>query len=255
MNVQYTFPLIRKTCHKMAHLSQIAYKDNKEAKPLFKARGYGKHKFFSNNGSQAHAVWDDNEIVIAFRGTEPDEFADLKADLNLWPDRAESGGWVHNGFQNALDEIWNKIFLLIEAHDDKQLIFTGHSLGGAMATVAASRCKHLDPKLYTFGSPRVGNADFVNSFKNVKHYRFVNNNDIVPTVPMWWMGYAHHGTCMYIDYTGCVRNFTPWQKFIDKMKGRWRALVKSQAFDGLYDHSCDYYCLYTSEHTHDQGTH
>lgn len=247
MNVKHHFPIIRKTCHTMANLSKIAYLDEKEAKPLFKARGYPKHRFIENEGSQAHVAWNDYHIVVAFRGTEPSEAADIKADLNIWPDRAESGGWVHDGFQTALEKIWRNIVVIVDAHDDKQLQLCGHSLGGAMATVAASRLKERNPRLYTFGSPRVGNTAFVNSFPNVVHYRFVNNNDLVTAVPMWLLGYRHHGTCMYIDYSGVVGNFTPWQKFVDKIKGRWRALMKGQAFDGLYDHSCDYYCLYTSE--------
>lgn len=247
MNSEYIFPIIQKRCHMMAHFSNYAYMDSERAKPFFEARGYPNHQFFDNKGSQAHVVWNDHEIVIAFRGTEPTESRDIKADLNVWPDHAEAGGWVHNGFQNALNKIWSGILLLLNDHQDKQILICGHSLGGAMATVAASRLKEKQPKLYTFGSPRVGNKDFVESFGNVVHYRFVNNNDLVTTIPMAFLGYRHHGSCMYINYHGEVRNFNTWQRLKDKLRGRWRALQKGQAFDGLYDHSCQYYCLYTSE--------
>lgn len=250
MNTQDLFPIIRKKCHDMASFSRYAYLDGGEAKLFFKSRGFKNHKFFDKGGSQAHVVWDEEEVVIAFRGTEPSESADLKADLNAWPDQAELAGWVHNGFQNALDKIWKDILKLLSNHYGKKISLCGHSLGGAMATIAASRLKDSNPKLYTFGSPRVGNSDFVKAFSSVVHYRFVNNNDIVPTIPMAWMGYRHHGMCMYINHYGNIRDLTWWQKLKDKFRGRWRALQKGMPFDGLYDHSCDYYCLYTSGGNH-----
>ena len=39
---------------------------------------------------------------------------------------------------------------------------------------------------------------------DVKHWRFVNNNDIVTKVPFWFMGYRHHGTEWYINYYGIL---------------------------------------------------
>lgn len=255
MNNKLLFPAIRDISHKMAHCANYAYWDGKEAKPLYKSRGFTHHKFFDKNGSQAHVVWNASHIAVCFRGTEPTEVADLKADLNIWPDDAMVGGWVHNGFQNALDEIWDDIVKHLGKHTNKKLLICGHSLGGAMATVAASRLKDLNPTLFTFGSPRVGNAIFVKQFSNVTHYRFVNNNDIVTAIPMWFLGYRHHGTCIYIDYTGAVSNLTAWRRTIDKFKGKWRALRKGQPFDGLYDHNCLYYCLYTSNHEESDNAH
>ena len=71
-----------------------------------------------------------------------------------------------------------------------------------MATIMASRCMHdeelNDPiELYTYGSPRVGWKGYVNSL-NVTHHRWRNNNDIVTKVPLWIMGYRHHGNLHYI---------------------------------------------------------
>ena len=70
-----------------------------------------------------------------------------------------------------------------------------------------------------------------------KHWRFVNNNDIVTKVPFWFMGYRHHGTEWYINYYGNIRDHTYWQRVKDAWRGRARAVKKLQFFDGMYDHS------------------
>ena len=84
---------------------------------------------------------------------------------------------------------------------ERNVWFTGHSLGAGMATICASRCKGenkcTNPKeLHTYGTPRVGWPSYINHIP-FKHYRWRNNNDIVTRVPMRWMGYKHHGTCHY----------------------------------------------------------
>ena len=242
-----SFSAVQKTCHMMANFSNYAYKDKEEAEPLFESRGYSNYEFVDKKGSQAHIVWNDEYIVLVFRGTQVTEIADIKADFNAWPDAGQSGGWVHNGFQNALDAIWAPILDILVDHTDKKIMICGHSLGAGMATIAASRLKNDNPMLFTFGSPRVGNKPFIDSFKDIIHYRFVNNNDIVTAVPMAFTGYRHHGQCMYIDYHGQIQQFSLWQRLKDKFRGRLRAWQKKQAFDGLHDHSCLYYCLYTSE--------
>ena len=104
-----------------------------------------------------------------------------------------------------------------------------------MATLCASRLEELEPTLYTYGSPRVGGSEWRDGC-DVEHYRFVNNNDIVTAVPLWLMGYRHHGTVRYIDYYGRIKRMTFGQKVKDQLLGRWKALTKFQLFDGIYDH-------------------
>ena len=146
-----------------------------------------------------------------------------------------------------MEKIWEDIIEILELNKDKELYITGHSLGGAMATIAASRLKDEIEALYTYGSPRVGTRKFVKSFSNVEHYRHVNNNDVVTSIPLAFMGYVHHCPPRYINYRGHIRPFTPWQRLKDKLRGRWKALKKGQPFDGAYDHGMDYYCKYTKE--------
>lgn len=226
----------------MATLSQLAYLDGTEALSHFRAMDYYGHKFFEVDGAQCHAIWNEKEYVLAFRGTEPTEFSDIKADLNALPSKSQLDGWVHRGFQNEVDKLWNEIVEHYEKHKEGRTLFiTGHSLGAAMATIAASR---LHPEcLYTYGSPRVGTRSFVKALNNtgLKHYRYVNNNDIVTSVPFAFLGYKHHGTLQYINHYGYIRKFTTWQRIKDQWRGRKRAWQKGQKFDGMFDHSIPLY--------------
>ncbi|MEK9695795.1 MAG: lipase family protein [Candidatus Poseidoniales archaeon] len=226
----------------MAKLAEMAYLDGKKAKSVAKKLGYTSHKFIEDDEAQCHIVWNKDEMVLCFRGTEPTSFNDIKADLNAWPDRAQIGGRVHNGFQEEVNKVWDEIeAVMMESHVQSKLFICGHSLGGAMATIAASRLDgHVDG-LYTFGSPRVGTRGMVKRI-SCSHWRFVNNNDIVTRVPFWIMGYKHHGELVYINHYGNIRKMTSWQRIKDKFRG-----YKSGLLDGAKDHSMPNYVASTEK--------
>lgn len=232
-----------KVCAKMAKLAEIAYLDGDEANPKVKALGYANHKFFSNDGAQCHVVWNDEEYVIAFRGTEPSELSDLLADLNAIPRGAMTYGLVHSGFRKEADKLWALLKNHHQKHAKGKFYITGHSLGGAMATIATSRFEEFTrvDQLTTFGSPRVGTRTFV---KNIEtpHMRYVNNNDLVTKVPLALMGYKHHGKLQYINFYGNIRKLTAWQM----LKDRWRGW-KSGLLDGAKDHGMDNYVRCTEK--------
>lgn len=229
-------------CNLMAKCAGYAYLDAKEAKPKYKEIGFTGHKFFENDGAQCHAIWNNDIFVFAFRGTEPDELSDLLADLNAIPRGAMTHGLVHSGFRGEVDKLWEQLVDFQKKHEGKTFYITGHSLGGAMATVATSRFEEFTPveHLYTFGSPRVGTRSFVKNIKT-KHTRVVNNNDIVTTVPLFIMGYKHHGELTYINFYGNIRKLTLWQAIKDKLRG-WG----SSALDGVNDHAMDSYIKHTA---------
>lgn len=230
-------------CSIMAKLASLAYLDGKEAKPKMKELGFTGHKFFENDGAQCHAVWNKEEYVLAFRGTEPTELSDILADLNAIPRGAMTHGLVHSGFRGETDKIWDAIKEHQASHEGKVFYITGHSLGGAMATIATSRFEEFTrvELLTTFGSPRVGTRKFVNHIET-KHMRFVNNNDIVTKVPLMIMGYKHHGILQYINFYGNIRKLTAWQM----VKDRWRGW-KSGLLDGAKDHGMDNYVRCTEK--------
>ena len=92
---------------------------------------------------------------------------------------------------------------LKNANPDYELWVTGHSLGAAMACIAAatvSSYKYVPPekiKLITYGEPRVGNSDYVTAVDTLVPYAFriIHAHDLVPHLPPKGMlGYYHHKT-------------------------------------------------------------
>ena len=131
--------------------------------------------------------------------------ADLKTDIDIWLTDWQQGGKVHRGFKEALEEVWPDLLPYVRKLHKKgcKIWITGHSLGGALATLFASRYESAQG-VYTFGSPRVGNKVFKKNFE-VKIYRIVNNEDIVPQVPLP-IRYVHVGELKFIDSDGIIRN-------------------------------------------------
>ena len=228
----------------MALFSGVAYKNPEDAKTTFDDYQFVNQKFIDMGGAQCYVVWNDDDVVIIFRGTEPNQWSDVKADLKTFKSTSMyKDGFVHGGFKDEVDKVWDEIDTTISVMEDRQIHVTGHSLGGAMATICAKRLSEEYENvhcLYTYGSPRVGNPKWCRSHK-VSHYRFQNNNDMVCKVPFWIMGYRHHGTNVYMNYKGKVVKLRWWRRMIDSMRGRLRALFKFQLFDGIYDHDISTY--------------
>jgi len=231
-------------------LASIAYMPLKEAKIEAKKLGFNNTTFYDKDGAQAYRFMNKNDIVIACRGTEPTQWNDIKADLKAIPVMAETVSRVHKGFKQEVDDLWPMVKPELETKTNltKNLWFCGHSLGAAMTTIMASRAFHddnlTDPtEVYTYGSPRVGWKKYVKSL-GMTHHRFVNNNDIVTRVPLWIMGYRHHGTMHYFNRHGDYSKATGWNKVKDRLMGMWIGLKKGK-IDNIGDHPMGSYipCL------------
>ena len=217
-----------------ANISAITYEDPKDSKAKFKSFGFNIVEFFNIDGAQAYLLKDMNGIhVLSFRGTEVSQKSDVLADLKAGKNIEACGGKVHVGFKGEINKVWPAIEKAVAGIDT--LYITGHSLGAAMATIAASRVQSKVTALVTFGSHRVGNAEFVDSL-TVTHYRVQNNCDDVTKVPFRLMGFRHHGTHKYMNYYGEFRDLTPWQRVKDMVRSRMRARAKGQKFIGVFDH-------------------
>ena len=156
-------------------------------------KGRGTHSFLA---VREDMVSGGELAVLAFRGTDRGDFTNLGTDADLVPTPWEKGGKVHRGFAEALSEVRPTLDLALQALKCRAL-FTGHSSGAALATLMAS--VHDPACIYTFGSPRVGDADFVSTLMDVENRRYVDCCDLVTRVPPEFLGYTHAGDLYYID--------------------------------------------------------
>ncbi|MAV94710.1 MAG: lipase [Euryarchaeota archaeon] len=242
-----------------AELSRVAYFTEYHATRLAKRLGFTTVEYYNIDGAEAYRFMNKRDIVFACRGTQPKQYNDIKADARAFPVVAETIGRVHGGFKGEVDKLWDKIQEdIIREQAKRDVWFTGHSLGAAMSTILASRCRGettiVNPQeLFTFGSPRVGWASYINNFP-FKHYRFVNNADIVCRVPFYIMGYRHHGECQYFNHYGNLRNLTGWQRTKDTWRGIFRGLAKGK-FDSVADHNIKQYILHIKKMVDGQEAH
>jgi len=143
-------------------------------------------KTFDVADTQAFIAVTDQFAVLSFRGTESNKPNDIKSDLKAMQVKCITGGMVHSGFSEAFDAVSEQVqTALNEANiTEKPLFITGHSLGGALATIAAKRLTHKSgiAGCYTFGSPRVGDTNWVTGLRTPV-YRVVNAVDSVTMMP------------------------------------------------------------------------
>jgi triacylglycerol lipase len=226
----------RKELLKFAKIAATTYEDPNTSRNKFKEQGYDIVEFFDVKGAEGYLLKCQDQYVLSFRGTSSngDVIADLKARMK--PD--VDGSKVHRGFKGELDKLWPSIEKALVNIDS--LYVTGHSLGAAMATIAAHRMQHKVLALVTFGSPRVGTREFVNSL-NVPHQRVQNNCDDVTKVPLLLMGYRHHGTHRYMNFVGEFKTFSTWQRFKDMIRSRIKARRNGIKYTGIFDHMMDRY--------------
>ena len=147
-------------------------------------------------------------LIVAFRGTERihewlDDLDFIPAPYAPIPGR----GTVHQGFQLVYYSIRSCLRNLVQQNGPqcKNLLITGHSLGGALCALAAPDLLNdvgtLSPVVYTWAEPRVGHGDFVSFFNTHVNVcsRIMNLWDVVPHLPPDLAGYEHEGSGVTID--------------------------------------------------------
>jgi hypothetical protein len=169
------------------------------------------------------AIWMESSelVIIAFRGTEQDNIVDWTTDfatsfqlnhkyLPFWKRH------VHKGYEQSLEIMsnWiqkevNQLFKRYPHASRIPIFMTGHSMGGALATLVMTSLLERNQKtsadtqlnlkaIYTFGAPRIGNLNFAQYFVKLNEspkvgvYRLVNKKDIVTKAPC--LDYSHFGT-------------------------------------------------------------
>jgi hypothetical protein len=140
--------------------------------------------------------------VLVFRGTTG--YRNWLLDLDVRPERIDAGAIVHRGFLEALRQIWPELQPVLE-RVAAPCFFTGHSMGGALAQLAATR--HRPRAVYCFGAPRVGDRSFVAMMRTIPVFRVVNHRDIVAMLPPTnqILAFKPAGRLIYICAQGLLR--------------------------------------------------
>lgn len=163
-------------------------------------------EFFNEGNTEAALIKPKDSAVaqfaaLVFRGTN--DIKDVFLDAEFLPKPWAGRGLIHEGFGKALCLAWDKITDSLERNvpPDCPLFITGHSLGAALASLAASL---LQPcATYNFGSPRVGDDEFCATLSGGNVFRVVNNRDIVTTLPPP-LPFHHAGKLHYITHEGAL---------------------------------------------------
>lgn len=215
---------------KYHRLSAAAYKSDALARADAEALGYSfvKHIHDPHTGADAMIFASQSEIVVAFRGTQKN-YADIMTDLkfdrvDLLINETRKMIEVHRGFRDQWVSIRDQIRdnLIKVCGADQTLSVTGHSLGGALAVLAAVEWGIVDT-LVTFGAPRVSTQRCIQNASRgtAQHRRYVYGADIVPVVPLLTMGYRHDCNAIYLKQDGeAIEDCPLWRELL----GRVRAL-------------------------------
>jgi len=208
------------TVGKLVKLANLSYSEEDtiremiNRRPLIKKNSYlyslqmKPHFHSSDEDCQFIVTKIGDALVVSFRGTSSKR--DVITDMNVFTSPLVLRGLarcdlpnVHRGFLKQFLSVVKKVETYIRAHDlsdiRRDVFFTGHSLGGALATIASLYFSFQFPNLIysciTFGSPRVGDSRFCSYFrKTIRHsIRFVNDYDPVPCIPTTWRFKHVHG--------------------------------------------------------------
>ncbi|KAJ5981983.1 hypothetical protein N7451_012083 [Penicillium sp. IBT 35674x] len=153
--------------------------------------------FHNETGPTGYIALDHTKklIVLVFRGTVSENDGDIDFHALFTPiEDVCPGCMVHEGFwgywSSIADQVISQLHSANQNHKDYGLAVTGHSLGGAVATIAGTvlRQKGLDLDIWTFGAPKVGNYKLAELITNqrapVSVYRATHYIDIVPKLPL-----------------------------------------------------------------------
>lgn len=168
--------------------------------------GFDDAKFIDIDHSQAFVAHNKTDVVVCFRGTE--SLGDWLVDLKITATE-RTYGEVHRGFLKAYQvvEPTMAVHLQTAAASGKRLWLTGHSLGGALAVMAALEISQPASLagIYTFGQPRCvdwRSATFGKGRFGEVFCRFVNDDDLVTRVPPhFW----HFGNLVHFSSRGDVQ--------------------------------------------------
>ncbi len=215
--------------------------------------GWTHVKSFRNEKTDAQAfiAVDGNRIVVSTKGTKSwkDVLQDAKFELvevKFGDRKVRMEKGFYEDYEALRDRIVEEVRILASRLKDPKVLVTGHSLGGAIASGLATDLgtRDLRPDVWTFGSPRPGDASFMRLFNEVvgESWRIVHLRDLVPGVPKGF-GYQHVDVFHHIDDMGReVPSPRTFWKHLLQFLGILKADLDGE---GIKDHFMDNYirCL------------
>lgn len=144
--------------------------------------------------------------VLVFRGTTG--LRNWFLDLDVRPAQLAPRTVAHRGFVEAIHQVWQALQPQLDQLTEP-LFMTGHSMGGALAQLAA--WYHPPRAVYSFGAPRVGDAGFAAAMAAVPIYRLVNSRDVVADLPPSTrrLSFRAAGRMVHIDRKGRICEVKP----------------------------------------------
>jgi len=202
--------------------------------------------------SQGYIIWKSNTIYLTFRGSK--NINDLINTVNIKPKKINFTDfnnnneiYIHNGFYNKFFSIESKITQdikeIINNYPIQRIIFSGHSLGGSLAAIAAAyygcMFKSIFITCHTFGIPLIGNEGFINWFTNNvdESKRIETEEDIVPLIPIN-NNFKHIPNGIMLKKDGNINNDFYEIKKIN-YKDFFYKIINSE--DIVFNHSCEKY--------------
>jgi Lipase (class 3) len=189
----------------LAEASAAAY-SQAECKDFGTRAGFPRVNTFDSGNVQGFWCDSDDVALLVFRGTK--NIGQWIRDLRVLPAPHE-WGWVHLGFTTSIAAVEDELrkFDQVGSAPGKYIWVSGHSLGGALAVLAAARLKIkriCAPLLHTYGQPAVGLSDFAQKFNSElpnRLWHVINQSDVVPRVPPL---YSHCGVSKHIVRPGTL---------------------------------------------------
>ncbi|KAJ7887706.1 alpha/beta-hydrolase [Mycena leptocephala] len=151
----------------------------------------------------------DQSLVVAHEGTDAKNILSILNDAQFGlAERSTENITVHDGFQQTFERTGDSLLAGVmdglKSTGVKKIVVTGHSLGAALATMAAVMIKDavdpsVDVSMTGFGLPRGGNQGWADFLDSQLGLTFVSNqNDLVPTVPPKFLGFQHSSGKIHI---------------------------------------------------------
>jgi endonuclease G len=195
------------TALSLAAASSLAYRNRAVVERTAKNWGFTDCKFIDIEETQCFISFSASSVLVSFRGTE--SLGDWLGNLDIFSTQKEYGA-VHEGFYNGFADVKEIIEQELNRRSLGQIWLTGHSLGGALATVAAAEWNRYPISgVYTFGQPAVGKGRKFSTFFSTNYrnnfFRFVNDDDIVTRIPPT---YQHIGELYHFDAPGGLKTRT-----------------------------------------------